>query len=65
MTWVYHASTEVDGKSSYPSIISVNIIFTVLSIICVSLRFWLHRSSLALDEWITLATLVCGPSIIR
>ncbi|KAL1296905.1 hypothetical protein AAFC00_004517 [Neodothiora populina] len=58
MTWVYHATPEIDAKSEYPAIITVNVVFTVIAILCVALRFAIRSGSVALDEWVTLVTLL-------
>ncbi|CAK1359476.1 hypothetical protein CB0940_05675 [Cercospora beticola] len=57
MGWVAHATPELDRESRWRAILATTVIFTVLMIGVVALRFWIRRRILHKEDWLTLATM--------
>lgn len=58
MGWVAHATPELDRESRWRAILATTVVFTVLMIGVVALRFWIRRRILHKEDWLTLATMV-------
>ena len=59
MAWVVGASPELDRQSRWRAITATTLVFTVLMIMVVALRFWIRRRILHKEDWLTLGTMVC------
>ena len=58
MGWVVGASPELDRQSRWRAITATTLVFTVLMIMVVALRFWIRRRILHKEDWLTLGTMV-------
>ncbi|KAI5361685.1 hypothetical protein Slin14017_G084180 [Septoria linicola] len=58
MGWIANASPELEHQSRWRSIMATTLVFTVLMIIVVALRFWIRRRILHKEDWLTLGTMI-------
>lgn len=65
MVWVKNVSPAVDSQSRYPTIIAICVVLTVLMIIVVALRIYVHfQPGLASDDIVIFVSMVSSKALV-